>query len=77
MLGFFQAADVARYLNAHDTPIIGPSLTTPQSAGEGAMGQRHHLRQRSHPQEMAVFNEEGAFAGKKIGVVGTSRTRPR
>ncbi|HUE09075.1 MAG TPA: ABC transporter substrate-binding protein [Acidimicrobiales bacterium] len=73
VLGFFQAADVACYLNQHDTPIIGASLTAAQSAQAKAPWFNNIISDSELiPKEMAIFKQEGAFAGKKVGVVGTS-----
>ena len=73
VLGFFQAADVNCYLVEHDTPIIGASLTVAQSAQAKAPWFNNIISDSDLiPKEMAIFKQEGAFAGKKIGVVGTS-----
>jgi hypothetical protein len=73
VLGFFQAADVNCYLVEHDTPIIGASLTAGQSAQAKAPWFNNIISDSDLiPKEMAIFAREGAFAGKKIGVVGTS-----
>lgn len=73
VLGFFQAADVDCYLVQHDTPIIGASLTAAQSATAKAPWFNNIISDSDLiPKEMAIFKQEGAFAGKKIGVVGTS-----
>ena len=73
VLGFFQSADVACYLNEHDTPIIGASLTAAQSAQARAPWFNNIISDSDLiPKEMAIFEQEGAFTGKKIGVVGTS-----
>ena len=73
VMGFFQAADVACYLNAHDTPIIGASLTASQSVQAKAPWFNNIISDSDLiPKEMSIFEQEGAFAGKKIGVVGTS-----
>ena len=73
VLGFFQAADVACYLTTHDVPIIGASLTAAQSAQAKAPWFNNIISDSDLiPKEMAIFKQEGAFAGKKVGVVGTS-----
>jgi Periplasmic binding protein len=73
VMGFFQAADVNCYLVEHDTPIIGASLTAVQSAQAKAPWFNNIISDSDLiPKEMAIFKQEGAFAGKKIGVVGTS-----
>jgi hypothetical protein len=64
---------VGCYLNQHDTPIIGASLTAAQSAQAKAPWFNNIISDSELiPKEMAIFKQEGAFAGKKIGVVGTS-----
>jgi hypothetical protein len=71
--GFFQAADTACYVTAHDTPIIGASLTGAQAAAAKAPWYNFALSDTDQiPKEMAAFKSEGAFAGKKVGVVGSS-----
>ncbi len=73
VLGFFQSADVACYLSEHDTPIIGASLSASQSAQAKAPWFNNIISDSDLiPKEMAIFEREGAFTGKKIGVVGTS-----
>jgi hypothetical protein len=73
VLGFFQAADVNCYLVEHGTPIIGASLTAAQSSQAKAPWFNNIISDSELvPKEMAIFKQEGAFAGKKIGVVGTS-----
>jgi hypothetical protein len=73
VLGFFQAADVNCYVVEHDTPIIGASLTAAQSAQAKAPWFNNIISDSDLiPKEMAIFKQEGAFAGKRIGVVGTS-----
>ena len=73
VLGFFQGADVACYLTTHNVPIIGASLTAAQSAQATAPWFNTIISDSDLiPKEMAIFKQEGAFAGKKVGVVGTS-----
>jgi hypothetical protein len=73
VLGFFQAADLDCYLVRHDTPIIGTSLTAAQSSQAKAPWFNNIISDSDLiPKEMAIFKQEGAFTGKKIGVVGTS-----
>ncbi len=60
----------------HDTPIIGASLTAAQSAQVKAPWFNNIISDSDLiPKEMAIFKQEGAFAGKKIGVVGRRQTR--
>jgi hypothetical protein len=57
----------------HDTPIIGASLTTAQSAQAKTPWFNNIISDSELvPKEMAIFKQEGAFAGRKVGVVGTS-----
>ena len=73
VLGFFQAPDIACYVNTHSMPIIGASLTAAQSAQAKAPWFNNIISDSDLiPKEMAIFKQEGAFAGKKVGVVGTS-----
>lgn len=73
VLGFFQAPDVACYLQTHPTPIVGVSLTAQQSAAAKAAWFNNQISDSDLiPKEMAIFKQEGAFTGKKVGVVGTS-----
>jgi hypothetical protein len=73
VLGFFQAPDVACYLDTHNVPIIGASLTAAQSAQATAPWFNNIISDSDLiPKEMAIFKQEGAFAGKKVGVVATS-----
>jgi len=72
-MGFFQQVDTACYVQTHDTPIIGASLTAAQSAAARAPWFNNVISANDLiPKEMAVFKQEGAFAGKKVGVVSTS-----
>ena len=72
-VGFFQQVDTACYVQTHATPIIGASLTAQQSAAAKATWFNNMLSDSDLvPKEMAIFKQEGAFAGKKVGVVGTS-----
>ena len=73
VLGFFQAADTACYVDTHVTPIIGASLTSAESAAAKAPWFNNLISDSDLvPKEMAIFQQEGAFSGKKVGVVGTS-----
>jgi ABC-type branched-subunit amino acid transport system substrate-binding protein len=72
-MGFFQAPDVACYVQTHDTPIIGASLSASQAAAARAPWFNPQISDSDLiPKEMAIFKQEGAFTGKKVGVVGTS-----
>jgi hypothetical protein len=73
VMGFFQAADVACYVQTHSVPIIGASLTALQSAQSKSPWFNNIISDSDLiPREMAIFQQEGAFTGKKIGIVGTS-----
>ena len=73
VLGFFQAPDIACYVNAHSMPIIGASLTAAQSAQAKAPWFNNIISASDLiPKEIAIFKQEGVFSGKKVGVVGTS-----
>ena len=62
VLGFFQSADVACYLNEHDTPIIGASLTAAQSAQAKAPWFNNIISDSDLiPKEMAIFEQGGRF----------------
>jgi ABC-type branched-subunit amino acid transport system substrate-binding protein len=72
-IGFFQQVDTACYVQTHDTPIIGASLTAAQSAAAQAPWFNYAISSNDLiPKEMAIFKQEGAFKGKKVGVVSTS-----
>jgi hypothetical protein len=73
VLGFFQAVDTSCYLETHSTPIVGYSLTAAQSAAAKAPWYNYQISDSDLiPKEMAIFKQEGAFTGKKVGVVSTS-----
>jgi hypothetical protein len=72
-MGFFQQVDTACYVQTHDTPIIGASLTAAQSAAARAPWFNAQISGSDLvPKEMAIFKQDGAFRGKKVGVVSTS-----
>ncbi len=71
VIGFFQTADSACYVGTHDTPLIGTTLTNSQSAQAKAPWFNNGLSANDGiPREMAAFVREGAFAGKKVAVIG-------
>jgi ABC-type branched-subunit amino acid transport system substrate-binding protein len=71
--GFFQAADTGCYVTGHDTPIIGGTLSSAQAAQAKAPWFNNIISDSDLiPKEMATFKQEGAFAGKKVAVVGTT-----
>ena len=73
VLGFFQAADTACYVTQHATPIIGASLTAAATAAAKAPAYNTQLSDTDLiPKEMAAFKSEGIFAGKRVGVVGST-----
>jgi hypothetical protein len=72
-VGFFQQVDTACYVQTHNTPIIGASLTAAQAAAARAPWFNTLISDSELvPKEMAIFQHEGVFKGKKVGVVGTS-----
>ena len=72
-IGFFQAADTACYLNTHDTPIIGASLTAAQAAQAKAPWYNNMISDSDQiPKEMTYFKNQRVFNGKKVGVVAES-----
>ncbi len=73
VLGFFQAVDTACYVDTHDVPIVGASLTAAQTAQAKASWFNNLISDSDLvPKEMSIFKQEGAFTGKKVAVVGTS-----
>ena len=73
VLGFFQAADIGCYVTGHNTPIIGGTLSSAQAAQAKAPWFNNIISDSDLiPKEMAVFKQEGAFAGKKVAVIGTT-----
>ena len=76
VLGFFQAADTACYLETHDTPLIGATLTNAASAQAKAPWFNSIISDNDLiPKEMAAFKQEGVFAKKKVAVVGDTSDR--
>jgi ABC-type branched-subunit amino acid transport system substrate-binding protein len=77
VLGFFQQPDTACYLQTHDVPIIGASLTAQQAQQAKAPWYNNLISDSDLvPKEMAVFKQEGIFKGKKVAVVGTNIDQP-
>jgi ABC-type branched-subunit amino acid transport system substrate-binding protein len=77
VLGFFQQPDSACYVQTHDVPIIGASLTAEQSKQAKAPWYNNLISDSDLvPKEMAVFKQEGVFKGKKVAVVGTNIDQP-
>jgi ABC-type branched-subunit amino acid transport system substrate-binding protein len=73
VLGFFQAADTACYVNIHNVPIIGASLSAAQASQAKAPWFNNLISDSDLvPKEMSIFKHEGAFTGKKVAVIGTS-----
>lgn len=71
VIGFFQAADTACYLDTHDTPLIGATLTNAESAQARAPWFNNVISDNDLiPKEMAAFDQERAFAKTKVAVVG-------
>lgn len=77
VLGFFQQPDTACYLQTHNVPIIGASLTAEQAKQATAPWYNNLISDSDLvPKEMAVFKQEGVFKGKKVAVVGTNIDQP-
>ena len=77
VIGFFQAADTACYVETHDTPMIGATLSNAQAAQAKAPWFNNIISDNDLiPKEMAAFKQEGAFAKKKVAVVGDTSDQP-
>jgi hypothetical protein len=71
VIGFFQAADTACYLETHDTPLIGATLTKASAARSKAPWFNDVISDNDLvPKEMEAFHQEGVFARRKVAVVG-------
>ena len=71
VIGFFQAADTACYLQTHDTPLIGATPSKASAAQSKAPWFNDVISDNDLvPKEMAAFNQERVFAKKKVAVVG-------
>ena len=71
VIGFFQAADTACYLQTHDTPLIGATPSTASASQSKAPWFNDVISDNDLvPKEMAAFNQEGVFVKKKVAVVG-------
>ena len=71
VVGFFQPADTACYVQTHDTPIVGATLSTSEAAQARAPWFNSVISDNDLiPKEMAAFGREGAFAKAKVAVVG-------
>jgi hypothetical protein len=69
VVGFFQAADTNCYVNTHDTPIIGASLTAQQAVSAKAPWYNYFISDSDQiPKEMSYFKQQGVFTGQKVGV---------
>ena len=65
-IGFFQQVDTACYVQTHDTPIIGASLTASQSASaHSALVQHPALRQRAGSQGDGHLRARGRVQGQE------------
>jgi hypothetical protein len=77
VLGFFQQPDTACYLQTHNVPIVGASLTAAQAAQAKAPWYNNIISDSDLvPKEMAIFKQDGVFTGKKVAVVGTNIDQP-
>ena len=73
VIGFFQAADTACYVETHDTPIVGATLSNAEAAQAKAPWFNNIISDNDLiPKEMEAFKQEGVFAKKKVAVVGDS-----
>ncbi len=73
VVGFFQAPDTACYVQTHNVPIVGASLSAAQAAQAKAPWFNDLISDSDLvPKEMATFAKQGVFTGKKVGVVGTA-----
>ncbi len=76
VIGFFQAADTACYVETHDTPIVGATLSNAEAAQAKAPWFNNIISDNDLiPKEMEAFKQEGVFAKKKVAVVGDSSDR--
>ncbi len=77
VIGFFQPADTACYVDTHDTPMIGATLTKSEAAQAKAPWFNNVISDNDLiPKEMAAFEQEGVFSKKKVAVVGDTSDRP-
>ena len=76
VIGFFQPADTACYLDTHETPILGATLTNSASTQAKAPWFNYVMSDNDLiPKEMKAFEQEGVFAKKKVAVVGDTSDR--
>ena len=76
-IGFFQPADTACYVDTHDTPLIGATLSNAESAQAKAPWFNNVISGNDLiPKEMADFEHEGVFAHKKVALVGDESDTP-
>ena len=81
-MGFFQQVDTACYVQIHDTPIIGATLSPSQTAAARAPAFNTLISDSELvPKEMAIFKHDGVVRGqegRRGGDVGRHRrARPR
>jgi ABC-type branched-subunit amino acid transport system substrate-binding protein len=77
VMGFFQTPDTACYVQTHDTPLVGASLTGAKASRARAPWFNFQLSDNDLiPKEMSLFKQEGVFAGKKVAVVGEAADQP-
>jgi ABC-type branched-subunit amino acid transport system substrate-binding protein len=77
VMGFFQTPDTACYVQTHDTPLVGASLTGDAASRARAPWFNFQLSDNDLiPKEMSLFKREGIFAGKKVAVVGEAADQP-
>ncbi len=76
-IGFFQPADTACYVDTHDTPLIGATLSNAASAQAKAPWFNNVISDNDLiPKEMAAFAHEGVFAHKRVALVGDESDTP-
>jgi ABC-type branched-subunit amino acid transport system substrate-binding protein len=71
VMGFFQTPDTACYVETHDTPLIGASVSGVSRSQAVAPWFNFELSDNDLiPKEMSVFKQEGVFVGKRVAVMG-------
>ena len=77
VIGFFQNDDPLCYVETHDTPIIGASLTAQQQQRAKATWFNYQLSD-DHliPRAIDAFAKQNVFAGHKVAVVGQAPDQP-
>jgi hypothetical protein len=68
VVGFFQPADTNCYVNTHDTPIIGASLSAQQAAKAPWYNFFISVSDQI-PKELSYFKQQNIFSAQKVGVI--------